>query len=160
MEIGKENDQQILKIHPPSILTLDNAAIAGLTLSDFIYDMAAIDPRVIEATDFARKADISDVFQFSLFAESLRGLSEASFRGHHANLTGYTAERLVASQLVKDGHVVEIPDSASQPGYDLLIDGNEFQVKCVEPRLLRIYPDLPGFWDFRRFRARRAGVWC
>jgi len=152
VEVQNKNGQQILKIYPSSIKNIDNAAIAGLTFADFIYDVAAIDPQVIEATDFTRKADISDVFEFSIFSEGLAGLSEASLRGHHANLMGYTAERLVASQLVKDGHVVEIPNSASQPGYDLLVDGNEFQVKCIEPDNFSIlerhfdkYPDTPVF---------------
>ena len=152
VEVQNKNGQQILKIYPSSIKNIDNAAIAGLTFADFIYDIAAIDPHVLEATDFARKADVSDVFEFSIFSEGLAGLSEASLRGHHANLMGYTAERLVASQLVKDGHVVEIPNSASQPGYDLLVDGNEFQVKCIEPENFSIlvrhfdkYPDTPVF---------------
>lgn len=152
VDVQNKNGQQILKIYPSSIKNIDNVAIAGLTFADFIYDIAAIDPHVIEATDFARKADISDVFEFSIFSEGLAGLSEASLRGHHANLMGYTAERLVASQLVKDGHVVEIPNSASQPGYDLLVDGNEFQVKCIEPGNFSIlerhfdkYPDTPVF---------------
>ena len=152
VEVQNKNGQQILKIYPSSIKNIDNAAIAGLTFADFIYDVAAIAPQVVEATDFARKADISDVFEFSIFSEGLAGLSEASLRGHHANLMGYTAERLVASQLVKDGHVVEIPTSSSQPGYDLLVDGNEFQVKCIEPENFSIlerhfdkYPDTPVF---------------
>lgn len=152
VDVQNKNGHQILRIYPSSIKNIDNAAIAGLTFADFIYDIAAINPLVIEATDFARKADISDVFEFSMFSEDFVGLSEASLRGHHANLMGYTAERLVASQLVKDGHVVEIPNSASQPGYDLLVDGYEFQVKCIEPENFSIlerhfdkYPDTPVF---------------
>ncbi|MDA0967521.1 MAG: hypothetical protein O2970_11260, partial [Proteobacteria bacterium] len=152
IKIEKEDNRQVLKISSPSSQNLDNVVIAGLTVSDFIYDIAAIDPNVIEATDFARKADISDVFEFSIFSETLSSISEASLRGHHANLMGYTAERLVASRLVKDGHVVEIPSSASQPGYDLLVDGNEFQVKCIEPDNVHIldkhfdkYPETPVF---------------
>lgn len=152
IEVEKDDDVQILKIFPSSVRTLDNFAIVGITFADFIYDIAAIDPHVIEATDFARKVDISDVFDFSLFTETLSGLSEASLRGHHANLMGYTAERLVASQLVKDGHIVEIPNSASQPGYDLLVDGYEFQVKCIKPENFHIlekhfdkYPETPVF---------------
>lgn len=152
VEIKKEGGGAILTIYPTSNQNIDNTAIAGLTFADFIYDVAAIDPHVIEATDFARKAEISDVFEFSIFSESLGDLSGASLRGHHSNLMGYTAERIVASQLVEDGHVVEMPDSASQPGYDLLVDGNAFQVKCVEPSNLSIlerhfdkYPDTPVF---------------
>jgi hypothetical protein len=53
--------------------------------------------------------------------------------------------------------VVSIPESASQPGYDLLVDGNpfqvdgiEFQVKCIAPENFHIlerhfetYPHIP-----------------
>lgn len=150
VEVEDKNNVKILKIFPPSLANPDNLGVAGLVFADFIYDIGSIDPQVIEATDFSRKADISDVFEFSFFSEGLRNLSEESIRGHHANLIGYTAERVVASQLIRGGHVVEIPSSASQPGYDLLVDGHEFQVKCIGTESLDIlerhfdkYPDTP-----------------
>jgi hypothetical protein len=128
------------------------AALAGVTFADFLYDLAAIDPLVIEAADFARKADLSTPFNFAQFTESLEGLSIASMRGHQANLMGYTAERIVASKLIEKGHLVSIPDSATQPGFDLNVDGAEFQVKCIKPENFHIlekhfnkYPDTPVF---------------
>jgi hypothetical protein len=150
IEVKTNKEGAILKIYPSSIINLENTSLAGLTFADFIYDIASINPHVIEATNFARKVNVSDAFEFSIFSESLKGLSEASLRGHHANLMGYTAERVVASQLIKDGHIVEIPESATQPGYDLLVDGHEFQVKCIQPENFSIlekhfekYPDTP-----------------
>ena len=152
IDIRKEKKKFIFSIKPESLNMVDMLAIGGLTFADFIYDLASIDPRVIAAADFARKDDLSNVFDFAIFTESLDGLAEASLRGHHSNIMGYTAERIVASQLVQNGHIVEIPESATQPGYDLLVDGVEFQVKCIEPDNFHIlekhfekYPDTPVF---------------
>lgn len=160
VEAEKSSKGYILKIYPTSLINADNAAISSITLADFLYDVGAIDPRVIEATDFSRASDISNVFEFSLFAEELKGLSEASLDGHHANIMGYTAERIVASELIRQGHVIEIPESSSQPGYDLLVDGHEFQVKCLLPENFHIlqkhftkYPDTPVFVNSEMFET-------
>lgn len=128
----------------------ESAALAGVTALDFITELASIHPKVIEAADFARSADLGDPFRFADFAEYIKSLPAASIRGHEANLLGYTAECVVAARLSDNGHIVSIPDSASQPGYDLLVDGAEFQVKCIAPDNLHIlkkhfeqYPDIP-----------------
>ena len=128
----------------------DAGILGGLSLFDFLFDVSAVDGKVLEAADFSHIADLSDPFAFAEFAEKVMSLSAASIRGHEANLLGYTAERIVAERLVEDGHLVSIPESASQPGYDLLVDGIEFQVKCIEPDNFHIlethfqkYPDTP-----------------
>ncbi|MCL5740550.1 MAG: hypothetical protein M1430_06750, partial [Betaproteobacteria bacterium] len=41
----------------------------------------------------------------------------------------YVAEQVVASQLVQQGHIVEFPATANEPGWDLMVDGIKFQVK-------------------------------
>jgi hypothetical protein len=124
--------------------------LAGLSLCDFIFDLSAIDSKVLEAADFSHTADLGDPFLFAEFAERITSLSTAAFKGHESNLLGYTAERIVASRLTDSGYLVSIPESASQPGYDLLVDGNEFQVKCIAPENFQIlerhfekYPDTP-----------------
>jgi hypothetical protein len=124
--------------------------LAGLSLCDFIFDLSAIDSKVLEAADFSHTADLGDPFLFAEFAERITSLSTAAIQGHEVNLLGYTAERIVASRLIDSGYLVSIPESASQPGYDLLVDGLEFQVKCIAPKNFQIlerhfekYPDTP-----------------
>ncbi len=124
--------------------------LAGLSLCDFIFDLSAIDSKVLEAADFSHTANLGDPFLFAEFAERITSLSSAALQGHEANLLGYTAERIVASRLTDSGYLVSIPESASQPGYDLLVDGIEFQVKCIAPDNFQIlerhfekYPDTP-----------------
>jgi hypothetical protein len=70
--------------------------------------------------------------------------------GNVSQLKGYVAERLVAQHLQSQGMEVEFPEASNQAGWDLLVNGQPYQVKClansagVEEHLQR-YPDVPVF---------------
>ncbi len=126
----------------------DTQAHAALTFGDLLFDMAAIDPRVVEAADFIRTDDLGDGFSFSLFAERFQELSGRTAIGTGIQLRGYVAEQMVASRLVNLGHQVSFPEAANQPGFDLIVDGEPFQVKCGESLAIikehfDKYPDIP-----------------
>jgi hypothetical protein len=121
-----------------------------ITFGDFIYDLMRIDPTVVDAADFARAVDLSDIPSFVSFADNLSGLPQASLDGNISQIQGYVAEKLVAYALQAQGAEVEFPSGASQPGYDLIVNGDVFQVKCwATPRgvndHLDKYPDVPVF---------------
>ena len=123
---------------------------AGLTIGDLIYDTLRLDPNVIEAVDFARTEDLGNLFKFSVYADRLKELSESTFEGHIDNLKGYVGERFVAQQLQSAGMEVEFPDDSNQAGFDLLVNGDTFQVKCVTDKssILEHFdknPDIPVF---------------
>ncbi|WP_148252236.1 hypothetical protein [Aidingimonas lacisalsi] len=105
------------------------AAMTGLTLGDMLYNLAAIDPKVIQAADFSRTADIDSSLDFATLAEQIQSSSQAAAIGATSQLKGYVAEQAVAAQLVAQGHTVSLPDTASNPGWDLLVDGQPLQVK-------------------------------
>jgi len=120
-------------------------AIASLTLGDLIYDISRVDPLLIESVDFARKDDIADMFSFAYFAERI----DTDSVGDISQLKGYVAERLIAQRLQSQGYEVQFPETSNQPGYDLLINDEPFQVKCGDsPSLLNEhfekYPDIPS----------------
>lgn len=128
------------------------AIVGGLTFAELIHDVALIDPRVAAAADFSRSESLTDIFEFGGFAERVRSLSESARIGAENNLLGYVAEVFVAVRL--SGHDVELPAAPNNPGYDLLVDGQPFQVKCyaddgaaigaLESHFSR-YPDTPVF---------------
>jgi hypothetical protein len=128
----------------------DDLAIAGLTYSDLLYDVIRIDPTVIEAIDFSRAADLSTLPEFSTFASEIMSKSGRSFDGSVDQMKGYVAERYVAETIRRQGAEVEFPETSNQAGYDLLVNGDPFQVKCwetvkgVEDHLAK-YPDIPVF---------------
>ena len=121
---------------------------AGLTLGDVLYDYIRINPAVVHAVEFSRSADVDSVLSFARFADTKADLSGASLAGLHSELQGYVAEQLVAEHLEAQGHDVVFPDSATNPGWDLSVDGHPFQVKCLaDPNGVyehfQHYPDIP-----------------
>jgi hypothetical protein len=110
-----------------------------------LYDLVRIDPRVVDALDFVHVADLGDIFSFARYADSL---SDAAWLGNVTQLQGYFAERMVAGMLRAQGAEVAFPESPHQPGYDLIVNGTDCQVKCLgDPtgvyEHLGRYPDIP-----------------
>lgn len=107
-----------------------NAVVmGGLIAGDVLYSAAAIDPMVIKAADFSRVADIDGHIAFSQLAAEILDDSKEAVQGGTNQLFGYVAERAIAGELASAGHTVSFPDAPNQPGYDLLVDGQPFQVK-------------------------------
>lgn len=126
------------------------AAIASLTVGDMVYNAVSIDPMVLKAADFSRTEDIGDIFQFGAFAERIASMAAAASAGAGNNLRGYVSEQLVAARLSESGHVVTFPDTSNNPGFDLLVDGVPFQVKCLSHldglrEHFSKYPDMPVY---------------
>ena len=125
-------------------------SFAGLTFGDFIYDALRVNPLVIKGVDFSRSADLGNVFKFSLFSEDIADLSGSSLAGNINQMKGFVGERYVGQQLQSSGHEVEYPDNPNNPGYDLIVDGQPFQVKTtldaslVQEHLDK-YPKIPVF---------------
>jgi len=107
----------------------DTAGIGVLTLGELLYNIHALDPNVLEAADFSRVADLADPVNFAAFAHRIEAMADDGKLGAISNLKGYVAERVVASRLVDQGHVVNFPDHANQAGWDLEVDGIPFQIK-------------------------------
>ncbi|OLP54984.1 hypothetical protein BJF92_13735 [Rhizobium rhizosphaerae] len=126
------------------------ATVATLTAGDIIYNAASIDPMVVSAADFSRAEDIGTIFQFGAFADRVGSMAATAAAGAENNLRGYVSEQLVAARLVGSGHVVSFPETANNPGFDLLVDGMPFQVKCLMSvdglrRHFEKYPNMPVY---------------
>lgn len=138
---------------PKSGETLAEGALyTSLTLGDFLYDYVRMDPRAVAGIDFARSEDLSDLVSFSRFAEDFveryDDLSGPAIKGSMSQLQGYVAERLAGSHCQALDQDVTFPDTSNQAGWDLLVDGKRFQVKCVSSASLvqehlERYPDIP-----------------
>lgn len=130
--------------------TAEVTAVAGLTVGDVLYNAVSIDPTVLNAADFARSQDIGDIFQFGAFADHIGAMASTAAAGAGNNLRGYVAEQVVAARLVENGHIVTFPDTSNNPGFDLLVDGHPFQVKCLQSleglrEHFTKYPDMPVY---------------
>lgn len=105
------------------------AAMAALTVGDMVYSAGAVDPNVVAAADFIHEANIDAGLSFARLAERIIESGQAASLGSVSQLKGYVAEQAVASELAAAGHTVSLPDTANNPGWDLLVDGQPFQVK-------------------------------
>ena len=127
----------------------DSVAIGAASIGDLIYSLAAIDPHVIAAADFSSSETIEDSVDFATHLLKERtDIDLDAQAGSIANLKGYTMEQLAATKLVDDGHTVELPDNPNQPGWDLIVDGEPFQVKCLADSSglrehFERYPEIP-----------------
>jgi len=120
----------------------------ALTFGDLAYDWIRINPHVIEALDFVRVADLADIYAFARCADSIQALGDAARLGKLTQMQGYVAERIAAGMLRAQGAEVELPASSSHPGYDLIVNGQHWQVKCLDApggvyEHLGRYPDIP-----------------
>ncbi len=122
-------------------LYLEPVGIGLLTGYQAYEALAAIDPHVVAGASFAfGNVDLDNVSEAAAWFRGLDGVLTN-------RLAGYTAEQVVAANLAAQGHVVEFPDLANQPGYDLLVDGQPLQVKFtldadyINDHLAR-YPDI------------------
>lgn len=122
--------------------------LASLTIGDFVYHSAMIDPQAVAAADFSSVTDVDELFDFAQFAGRFSQYSAPALAGATDRLKGYIAEQMVAARLVDKGHIVELPGSAAEPGYDLIVDGQKVQVKCRDDlsglnEHFERYPDIP-----------------
>lgn len=108
------------------------AWVSGLTVGDVIHSLYAINPEVVLAADFSRIDDLGDKISFSEFAQDIMSLESSAFTGSISNLKGYVAEQVVAMQLTLQGHDVQFPGTSNEKGWDLLVDGEKFQVKSLD----------------------------
>lgn len=123
------------------------AAVGTASVGEFLYDYLRLNPMVAEGIDFARSDDLSSLFAFSQFAKTVDTSVDT---GDIAQMQGYVAERMVAAELQARGHEVEFPDTSNNAGWDLLVDGEPFQVKNLgSPQgvyeHLEKYPDIPVY---------------
>lgn len=138
LQLSEWMDRSIEELYPYLDLESDQnvelrktAWVTGLTIGDITYSLAAIDPKIMQAADFSRTADLDGRLSFSDFALDISKMTSSGYLGATSNLKGYVAEHVVASQLLLQGHHVELATSSNEAGWDILVDGEKFQIKSL-----------------------------
>lgn len=121
-------------------------AVGAISIGDFLYDYIRIDPTVVEAVDFARSDSIDSIFSFSQFSMGI----DVDSVGDISQIQGYVAEKMLAMELTAKGHDVQFPEASNEPGWDILVDGEKFQVKNLSDpsgvyEHLNKYPEYPVY---------------
>jgi hypothetical protein len=124
------------KTGTPLVFTLD-------ALSQGYYDWLKVDDRAADAIKFALGKggnSFKDIYSAAISAADSDGALD--------RLKGYVGEQVAAKDLAEQGCVVSFPDSPTQEGFDLIVDGAPIQVKTtlVESNIrnaLEVHPDIP-----------------
>lgn len=108
------------------------AAYGTLTVAEFAWSWARIDPSVINAADFSSSVPVHNGYDFAQYIHAhYDTLGGAAQEGFFNRLMGYVGEQKVADLLVHQGHAVQVAASATQPAWDLMVDGHPVNVKTV-----------------------------
>ena len=117
-------------------LGVDGAVVTGVSVFDVLYNTMKLDPQALRgmdhlhhAKDFQNLGDLID-FMKSEIIRSEPG-SEA-WRSMIHRYKGHTGEEVMADYYSERGHNVEIPESATNVGWDLKIDGKPYNVKVTD----------------------------
>jgi hypothetical protein len=126
----------------------ETAAFSGISLGDLVYDRVSIDPQALEAFDFVHRANADDIYALAHWSRHIVSEPFSGYEGHINRLQGYVFEQMAALSLRQSGAIVQFPESAQQPGWDFLVNGDPVQAKCgPSPHLvtehLARYPDVP-----------------
>jgi len=129
----------------------ESAVHGALTLGDLVYDVARLQVRdelAVRAFDFARSADLQDIYRLAQFATEIQAKPAAAMAGDVSQLQGYVFERMAGLFFERQGAEVYFPETSNHPGADLCINGEWFQAKCstspaVVLRHFERYPEVP-----------------
>ncbi len=125
----------------------ETVSYISMTLGELVYDRVSIDVKALEAFEFVHKPAVGDIHNLATWAHTTLDGIHGTDEGRFIRLQGYVFESMAAAALRQSGAVVELPESATNPGWDLRINGEEVQAKCgLSPRLVQEhferYPDV------------------
>jgi len=131
-EEGQGLASVISKITNDKFTVAELTAYAGVTAAEFVWSWAAISPDVVRGAAFSSGEPIKSGFGFALWLhQHYDSLAPAAKDGFMNRLLGYVGEQNVAHMLVAQGHTVHMAATATQPVWDMLIDGHAANIKTV-----------------------------
>jgi hypothetical protein len=121
VEIGRLTQERVTQA--------ELGAYGAVTAAEYVWSWAAIDPAVVKAAAFSSGTAIHSGYDFAQFIHD--HMDSALTEGFQNRLLGYVGEQQVRDLLISQGHVVHFADTANQPIWDLLVDGQHANVKTV-----------------------------
>jgi len=116
----------------PRTQQVEALGVAGLTSAELVWHWSRIDPEIVAAADFSSVMSVSDGLDYARFVHRfVEGRSAESLEGFQNRLLGYVGEQRVSDLLIEQGHQVEVAATANQPIWDLIVDGQQVNVKTV-----------------------------
>ncbi|WP_322526849.1 hypothetical protein [Marinococcus luteus] len=150
--INNVNNKQINQSSIPKFIHgwKEAAGIGVVGSAPSMYYFSQIDPTVMDALDFAFAEDLSN---FNTLVDHIDDkyfdvLNTSGAEGWMTRFEGYVMEMHSVDVLENMGYEVELPETANQEGWDVLLDGEPWQIKGGQsPEVIaehfEKYPDIP-----------------
>jgi len=132
-------------------LGIDGSAIAAVTTFDVLYNSMKLSPEALSGIDHLHHGqnfkNLSDLMDF-MKEEIIKSESgEIAWRQMVHKYKGYTGEETAFGKLAEDGHSIQIPESGTTEGLDVIIDGKAYNVNVTDnpsyiQEHLDKYPDV------------------
>jgi hypothetical protein len=136
-------DQKEFLLRPLSIdtktrptLGLVEATPPTLSTFDVLYNMSKIDPDCLRGVEhlhhakgFSSLGDLMNYLNGSILPEHLNG---AVWKQVIDKYKGFTGEEVAFDHFRAAGHQVDIPISATEPGHDVAVDGQLYNIKITD----------------------------
>ena len=117
------------------IVGADGALASSAALFDVLYHTWQLDPHVLRGIDhlhhrheFDNLSDLMTYMRDQILADAT---STSAFEQVVDKYKGYAGEQVVADELSADGADVDMPESGTQPGSDMHVDGEPNNVKTT-----------------------------
>jgi hypothetical protein len=126
----------------------------GVTVFDVLYNTSKMDVFALagmnhlhHSQEFSSFSDLSEFMKENII-NSPEGTQ--AWRDMVHKYKGYTGEEAVFDKLEAEGHDVQIPESGTQEGYDMILDGTPMNIKITDnpsyiQEHLDKYPDIPVY---------------
>ena len=122
-------------------LGVDGAVVTGVSVLDVLYNTMKLNPQALRGMDHLHHAkDFQNLGELIDFIKSTIIKSEPGSEAWKQMIhtyKGHTGEKVIADYYSERGHNVETPESGTNEGWDLKIDGKLYNVKVTE--------DNPGY---------------
>ncbi len=132
-------------------LGVDGAVVTGVSMFDVLYNTMKMDPQALRGMEHLHHAQgfesLGDLMDFMKREIIKSEPGEDAWRQMIHKYKGYTGEKNVADNFRDQGRAVEVPESGTAKGLDIIVDGKQYNIKVTDnPRYIQEhldrYPDI------------------
>lgn len=127
-------------------LGVDGAVVTGVSMFDVLYNTMKMDPQALRGMEHLHHAQgfesLGDLMAFMKSDIIKSEPGEDAWRQMIHKYKGYTGEENVADNFRDQGRAVEVPESGTAEGLDIIVDGKQYNVKVTDnPRYIQEHLD-------------------
>uniref|UniRef100_A0A7C5USG5 Uncharacterized protein n=1 Tax=candidate division CPR3 bacterium TaxID=2268181 RepID=A0A7C5USG5_UNCC3 len=153
---------ETLKAKVANALGFEGVSAVGVSTFDVLYNICRMNPYALSGISHLHHTqefnDLGDLIEY--MKENILASEESSkaWRQIIHKYKGYTGEEMEFDNLRDAGHVVYVPESGTEEGFDAIVDGQPINVKITDnpayiQEHLDAHPDIPVYTNIEMKQA-------